>query len=305
MELRQLRYALAVAATRNFTRAAAQCFVAQSALSHQVKSLERELGVTLFARTSRRVELTPAGEAFLPAARQCLDAAERAAADAAAATGTITGRLAIGIIPTVAAIDIPAVLQRFREQHPRVRVSLRVGASHEMAAEVATGDLDIAILGLPVQDRPRDVEVLELARQQLVAVVPPAHALAEHGTVSLRQLAESTFADFPAGSPGRTQSDQAFASADLERDVAYEVTSAELMMRIVSQGLAVAFLPAPIAHANPDVRVLSVTDGPSRIEYLAWSEFNPTPATRAFLSTFHDESVDTHIAASPSTAVPT
>ncbi len=80
MELRQLRYAVAVAETRNFTRAAARCFVAQSALSQQVRNLERELGVALFARTSRRVELTPAGEAFLPAARQCLEAAERAAA---------------------------------------------------------------------------------------------------------------------------------------------------------------------------------------------------------------------------------
>ncbi|AYY13765.1 LysR family transcriptional regulator [Actinobacteria bacterium YIM 96077] len=284
MELRQIRYVMAVAETRNFTRAATQCYVAQSALSHQVKALEQELGVALFARTSRRVELTPAGAAFIPAAQECLDAAERAAADAAAAVGEVRGRLAIGIIPTVAALDIPATLQRFRERHPRVRVSLRVGASDEMAADVAAGNLDIAILGLPAHDRPQDVEVRELARQDLVAVVPVNHQLAERGTVTLRELAESPFADFHTGSPGRAQSDEAFAAAELERTVAYEVTSAELMMRIVSQGLAVAFLPAPIAQSNPDVRVLSVTDGPRRIEYLAWSEFNPTPATRAFLA---------------------
>lgn len=80
MDLQQLRYVVAVAETRNFTRAAERCFVVQSALSHRVANLERELGVKLFARTSRRVELTPAGAAFLPAARQALEAAERAVA---------------------------------------------------------------------------------------------------------------------------------------------------------------------------------------------------------------------------------
>ncbi len=73
MELQQLRYVLAVSETANFTRAAEQCHVVQSALSHQIAALERELGLTLFARTSRRVQLTPAGEAFLPAARQCVE----------------------------------------------------------------------------------------------------------------------------------------------------------------------------------------------------------------------------------------
>ncbi|WP_159621036.1 LysR family transcriptional regulator [Ruania rhizosphaerae] len=284
MEFRQIRYVLAVAETRNFTRAAAQCYVAQSALSHQVRSLERELGVPLFARTSRRVELTPAGEAFLPAARRCLAEAERAATEAAAAVGEVRGRLAIGIIPTVAAVDIPATLQRFRDQHPRVRVSLRVGASHEMSAAVAAGDLDVAFLGLPVNDRARGVSARELARQDLVAVVPAGHPCADQGTATLQDLATSPFADFPAGSPGRSQSDEAFAAAKLERDVAYEVSSAELMVQIVSQGLAVAFLPAPIVRTDPGIRVLTVADGPSRIEHLIWSEFNPAVATRAFLA---------------------
>ena len=100
-----MRYVVAVAETNNFTRAAEQCRVVQSALSHQVARLERELGAKLFARTSRRVELTPAGEAFLPAARQALEAADRARADVAATVGVIRGRLAIGAISTLAALD--------------------------------------------------------------------------------------------------------------------------------------------------------------------------------------------------------
>ncbi|WP_415949340.1 LysR family transcriptional regulator [Streptomyces sp. KLOTTS4A1] len=283
MELRQLRYALAVAETRNFTRAARQCFVAQSALSHQIGALERELGLQLFARTSRRVEVTPAGEAFLLRARQSVDAAELAVTEAAAAVGEVRGRLRIGIIPTVSAVDIPAVLQRYRERYPQVGVSLHTGSSDVMCVDVAAGELDLAFLGLPAEREPQGVQTRELAREKLVAVVAATHPLAGRSKVSLRRLAESPFADFPAGSQGRVQSDLAFEAAELDREVAYELMSAELMLRIVSRGLAVALLPAPIAHTHPDVRVLSVIDGPRRVEYVAWSRFNPAPATRAFL----------------------
>src|SRR3954469_2293224 len=126
MELQQLRYVVAVAETNSFTRAAERCLVVQSALSHQVARLERELGARLFERTSRRVRLTAAGEAFLPAARPCLDAAHRPRAGVAAAVGEVGGRLTVGVIPTVAAVDIPAVLQDFRRRYPQVRVGLRV-----------------------------------------------------------------------------------------------------------------------------------------------------------------------------------
>ena len=116
MDLQHMRYVVAVAETGSFTRAAERCFVVQSALSHQIANLERELGVKLFARTSRRVELTQAGQAFLPGARLSLEAAERAATEAAAAAGEVRGHLAIGTIPTVTAVDIPEALQRFHDQ---------------------------------------------------------------------------------------------------------------------------------------------------------------------------------------------
>ncbi|MFI9509514.1 LysR family transcriptional regulator [Nocardia sp. NPDC052566] len=143
MELQQMRYVIAVAETNSFTRAAERCLVVQSALSHQIARLEKELGARLFERTSRRVRLTPAGAAFLPAARQCLDAAERAATEVAAAVGEVRGRLAVGLIPTVAAVDIPGALRQFRLRHPQVRISLRVGASEDLAEQVEQGILEI------------------------------------------------------------------------------------------------------------------------------------------------------------------
>ncbi|GAA3230784.1 hypothetical protein GCM10020256_44770 [Streptomyces thermocoprophilus] len=127
MELQQMRYVVAVAETNSFTRAAQRCLVVQSALSHQIARLEQELGAKLFERTTRRVRLTPAGAAFLPAARQCLEAAERAVVEVAAAVGEVRGRLSVGLIPSVAAVDIPRALRDYRQRYPQVRISLRVG----------------------------------------------------------------------------------------------------------------------------------------------------------------------------------
>lgn len=278
-----MRYVVAVAEERSFTRAAERCFVVQSALSHQIKALERELGVTLFARTNRRVELTSAGEAFLDAARASLDAAERAVVDAAAACGEIRGSLTVGLIPTVTAIDIPAALRRFRSEHPAVRVRLRGGGSDEFIAAIKEGRMDVALLGLADATPPRGVATRALATERLVAVVSSGHPLAGRKRLRLRDLADETFVDFPEGTPGRVQSDLAFGNVGVRRDVAFEAMGTDLILSLVRQGLAVAMLSPAVVPVQDDVRTVPVTDGPTRTEYLAWSDFNPSPAAQAFL----------------------
>jgi DNA-binding transcriptional LysR family regulator len=283
MELQQMRYVVAVAETSSFTRAAERCLVVQSALSHQVARLEKELGARLFERTSRRVRLTPAGEAFLPAARQCLRAAERAAAEVAAAVGEVRGRLAVGLIPTVTAADIPEALREFRERYPHVRITLRVGASDDLTEQVRQGALDVAFLGLPTTARPHGVAAYELARDRLVAVVAPDHPLAGEAVVGLRRLAAEVFVDLPAGTAGRAQSDQAFAAAGIVRDVAFEVTTADYIARLVAPGLCVALLPAAYAPRLAGVVTVDVADAPARVQYVIWSGVGRTPAATAFL----------------------
>ncbi|KAM9862610.1 LysR substrate-binding domain-containing protein [Leucobacter sp. BZR 635] len=294
-----MRYVVAVAETGNFTRAAERCRVVQSALSHQIKALERELGLTLFARTSRRVELTAAGEAFLPAARASLAAAERAKAEASAATGEVRGSLAVGLIPTVTAVDVPAALAAFHRAHPAVRISLRGGGSDAFVAAIAAGTLDVAVLGLPEETPVTGVASLELAREELVAVVPEGHVLAggpgdsagADGTpaTTLAALAAhvegggATFADFPAGTPGREQSDLAFARAGVVREVAFEALDVALLLDLVRAGLVVAILPRGLLAGEPGVRAVALRDGPTRVSYLAWSTFNPSPAALALL----------------------
>ncbi|GAA2524148.1 MULTISPECIES: LysR family transcriptional regulator [Streptomyces] len=287
MDLQQMRYVVAVAETRNFTRAAERCSVVQSSLSHRIAGLEQELGVRLFARSSRRVELTSAGEAFVARARECLAAADRAAADAAAAAGVVRGRLAVGVIVTAAAVDVPELLQRYRARYPEVRVVLRSGRSDDLVAAIREGELDIAFLGLPENRRPSGVETLVLDHDEHVLVVPAGHRLAGAPRVTLRDVAGETFVDFMQGTPARAQSDQAFAAAGLARDVAYEVGLVELITRLTARGLGVALLPSafvrPLAASDPGLALVPVVDGPRRIECLAWSRFHASPATRAML----------------------
>ncbi|WP_431042581.1 LysR family transcriptional regulator [Streptomyces sp. P1-3] len=284
MDLQQMRYVVTVAETANFTRAAERCRVVQSALSHQIARLEKELGARLFERTSRRVRLTPAGEAFLPAARQALDAAERARAEVAAAAGEIRGRLTIGAIPTVTAVDLAQVLREYRTRFPQVRISLRAAASEKLLEQVRAGTLDVAFLGVLPGFRAQGVRDRELARGELVAVVAPGHPLERAGEVDLRRLSQEVFVDFAAGSAARAQSEEAFAAAGLRREVAFEVSGVEFLARLVRNGLGIGMLPAAYAAELPGLCVVRVRDAPGRVERLVWSRHRPSPPAAAFLT---------------------
>lgn len=283
MDLQQLRYAVEVGAQSSFTRAAERCHVTQSALSHRIAALEREVGERLFVRSSRTVRPTEAGEAFIRHARIALSAAESAAEDAAAAAGRVVGTLRLGVIPTVTAVDVPATISRFRAAHGDVRVELRVANSDEMIRSVVAGDLDVAFLGLREGAATTGVAVRRLARERLVAVVASVHPVAEQESVSLADLAGERFADFPAGSSGRVQSDAAFAEIGVDRDVAFEADSAQLILGLVAADLAVALLARGAIPSDAGVVAVPVVDGPYRVEYVAWHERAPRSVARAFI----------------------
>ncbi|PQZ61166.1 MULTISPECIES: LysR substrate-binding domain-containing protein [unclassified Microbacterium] len=285
MELQQLRYVVEVADTLSFTRAAERCFVTQSALSHQIASLEREIGRRLFVRSSRSVRLSEAGQAFVEHARIALRAAERAKEDAAAVDGVVEGTLRIGVIPTVTAIDVPAVLVAYRAAHPRVRVELQVGNSDVLIRRLRQDELDIALLGLRDGLDPVGVASHALSRARLVAVFPRGHELALRSSIELEDIAGMTFADFPAATSGRAQSDAAFTAAGLTRDVAFEADSATLILGLVEAGLAVTLLaPGTVERSGFDVATAEVRGGPVRVEYLAWDIAAPRNVARAFVA---------------------
>lgn len=286
MELQQLRYVVAVAETGGFTRAAERCHVVQSALSHQIAKLEKEVGARLFARTSRSVRLTLAGEAFLPAARQSLEAAERAAAEASAAVGEVRGTLALGAISTIASVDVPNLLRDFHGRYPQVRIRMMAGRSEELVRQVRDGALDLAFLGVTPAFEAKGVRAVTLVEDRHVVVTAPDHPLATAGDgapLELRRLADEVFVDFAAGSHARAQTEETFAAAGLHRDVAFEASHWEFLAALVRNGMGIAMLPSAFVSQLSGLTVLPVRDGPRREERLIWTATRLTPAGAAFL----------------------
>ncbi|MGW5731761.1 MULTISPECIES: LysR family transcriptional regulator [Streptomyces] len=293
MELQQLRYVVAVAETGGFTRAAERCLVVQSALSHQIGKLEKELGARLFERTSRRVALTAAGEAFLPAARQALEASERARAEVAAVTGEIRGRLAIGAISTVTAVDVPGLMRAYHASYPQVTMRLVDGMSEVLVRGVRDGALDLAFLGVPPSFRTDDpaLDSRTLVVDRHVAVVAPGHRLAKEASgepLPLERFADEVFVDFPAGIAARAQTDEAFQAAGLRRDVAFEAKGLDFFADLVRGGLGIALLPSRLVPRLPRLTVVPVKGGPVREERLVWRRTRNSPAAAAFLESVPD-----------------
>ncbi|WP_338693294.1 LysR family transcriptional regulator [Streptomyces sp. Q6] len=292
MELQQMRYVVAVAETGGFTRAAERCLVVQSALSHQIGKLEKELGARLFERTSRRVRLTPAGEAFLPAARQALEAAERARAEVAAATGEIRGRLRLGAITTVTAVDVPGLMRAYHAAYPQVAMRLVDGMSEALLHGVREGTLDVAFLGVQPSFRTDEPGLgsRTLVVDRHVVVTAPEHPLARAvadgaaAMVPLERLADESFVDFPAGLAARAQTDEAFAAAGLRREVAFEAKGLDFVADLVRGGLGIALLPSRLVPRLPRLAVVPVRDGPVREERMVWSAARCSPAAAAFLA---------------------
>jgi DNA-binding transcriptional LysR family regulator len=246
MNLRQLRYAVALAEAQSFTKAAGNEYVVQSALSQQLRRLEDELGVALFERTTRSVALTPAGEALLPLMHQVLAGVDQIKFDAQALSGTIAGRLTVGMMEVPSeSLDVAALMATFHARYPEVSVTLRSGGSNLLIEAVRDRKLDVAIVGSNLLPPTGRLTFTELFTEPLVAVLSSSHELAARKSVLLDQLAASPFIDFPPGYGLRHETDRGFAGAT--RRVAFEVTRVDEVVHFVSQDLGVALLPESVA----------------------------------------------------------
>ncbi|MDP7737806.1 LysR family transcriptional regulator [Mycobacterium paragordonae] len=292
MNLQQLRYVLAVAETRSFTRAADGLFVVQSALSQQVRKLEDELGVPIFNRTTRSVSLTPAGEALTPLMRQVIAGVDQLAIDAQALRGAVTGRLTVGMmeIPSES-LDVAALMATFHARYPDVTVTLRSGGSDLLVQATRERKLDVAIVGSNAA-RSTDLACEHLFSESLVAVLPVTHPLAKEPAVTLDELAELPFIDFPPGYGLRRETDRGFAA--VKRRVAFEVTRVDEVIHFVCQNLGVALLPESVAHSraqtNPTLVLLPVQNADLRreVHLVAPQTQLQSAATRAFIQCVHE-----------------
>jgi DNA-binding transcriptional LysR family regulator len=247
VELRHLRYAVALADELHFARAAARLHIAQPPLSQQIKALEHELGVRLFDRTSRRVGLTDAGAAFIVEARRTLASAEHAIEAARRAARAETGRLAIGYVSSASYELLPAVLRAFRRRAPDVLLVLEEMNSSEQSRGVLAGTLDLGFVRRPPPtDRRLDGTVVR--REPIVVAVPRDHALAGARAIRLRELVLEPFVIFPAR-PRPSWADVALdlcRGAGFEPRVVQEAVEMVSALSLVAAGIGIALVPGAV-----------------------------------------------------------
>jgi LysR family hydrogen peroxide-inducible transcriptional activator len=248
MELHQLRYFVAVAETGSFTRAAQRCQVAQPSLSQQVRKLEGRLRQRLFDRLGRKVLLTEAGAALLGKATAILaavDEAERSLRDGAEPGH---GRLAVGAIPTVAPYLLPPALTSFLQAFPDVEMHLEEDLTGRLVAAVVAGDLDLAVVALPVEDGRLQAEPLR--QDPLLVALPAGHRLARRRQVPLEDLrAERFILLSEVHCLGRQVTDYCHRHG-LEPLVACRSAQVATVQRLIGQGLGVSLLPALARDAD-------------------------------------------------------
>jgi DNA-binding transcriptional LysR family regulator len=283
MDLRQLRYLVALAEELNFTRAAASEHIAQPALSQQIRRLEEEVGVGLVERTTRRVALTEAGELLVVRARRILAELEAAGDEMQAVRGVDVGHVTIGAIHTMGPVDLSLALVTFHEAHPNVSLTVREQHSEECAELLRNDELDLAFLSVTERVESRELGLHQLVSEELMVLLPRGHALADR----MSDLAEEHFISFRQGARLRELLMSASRDAKFEPRVTLESNQAQRIRTLVSRGLGVAILPRSdaISPVGAEVVAAPIVDPVLRRDLtLAWrADRRQSPATAAFL----------------------
>lgn len=271
MELRQLRYVVAVAETRHISRAAEQLHIAQPSLSQQIAKLERELGVPLFSRHTSGVELTDAGARFVERARRILDLVADLQREMADVAELKKGRLVIGSLPVTGAHVLPRVLPAFRARYPGIEVQLVEETTAQLIERTARGHVDLALLTLPL-----DPEVLAwevLGEEEILLAIPPDHPLCRQGKVPIGSLADEAFIFLKEGQGFRQIALELCRRAGFEPRIVFESSHIETVQSLVAAGMGVAFVPRMVARSGWEAfppAYVHLAERPHRTLVLAW-----------------------------------
>ncbi|MCU1509398.1 MAG: Hca operon transcriptional activator [Glaciihabitans sp.] len=259
-----MEYFVALAEEKQFTRAADLTMVSQSGLSASIRNLEDELGARLFTRTTRRVELTAAGEALLPHA-QALLAQANAGRDAVTSTvGELAGHLRVGSEQCLGLVDVSELLDRFHRRYGRVDIAFEQDGSARLLSRLRAGELDVAFVAGSAKSsgtsslRLAGLDHVSLGEEPVVLLARSDHPLADKRRVSWEDLEGATFIDFGDSWAARILNDETFATRGLQRQVAFAVNDVHTLLDLVQRGLGIALVPRPIAskpQANGLVRL--------------------------------------------------
>jgi DNA-binding transcriptional LysR family regulator len=286
VELRHLRYFIAVAEELNFSRAAERLHMAQPPLSAAIRQLERDLGVDLFVRTTRQVKLTDAGRAFMQGARRTLADAERATEDAKRAAAGELGQLRIAYSWSTRFETLPTLGRAFRAGHPDVELLAQEMWNARMPAAFASGSIDIGLSLCP--EIGAELELAPVRKERMVALLPVTHRLAGEEAIPLSELADEEFVVFPREIAPRLH--DAFMAiyrhAGFEPQVRNESFHTGWDLGVLSEIPAVAIAPQTVAGGLPDgIVAVALSEPTDSLETcLVWRSDDSSPAVAAFVA---------------------
>ncbi|MBY3321387.1 LysR family transcriptional regulator [Rhizobium laguerreae] len=260
MDKRRLEAFVQLSQELNFTRAARLLNMTQSTLSAAIRTLEIELDVVLFERSTRSVALTDHGRLFLPHARAAISALD-SAKSAVSPSGGLKGSLTVGMLNGLRMIDIPALAGDFHRRHPDVQLRLEAArrGTDELVERLGDGSVDIAFVGSNLTDK--RLRVIPIRSYKLQLIIPSSHSLAKQRSATLDQIAQEPFVDMPRGFGQRAAIDDAFTRQALPRSVQIEVAELKMIPDYVEHGLGIALLPPElIPAARPGLTVIPLRD---------------------------------------------
>lgn len=272
MNLRDLRYLVAVAEHRHFGRAAEACFVSQPTLSTQLKKLEETLGVTLVERTQRKVMLTPIGERLVAQAKKVLLDVDTLVEMAAEARDPFGGELRLGIIPTVAPYLLPKILPVIRREFPKLEILLTEAQTAVISAELEAGELDAAILALPLEEE--HFVATKLYSERFYLAVSRQHPIADRKSVTLKDLDHEEVLLLEDGHCLRDQALEICGRAGAVENTHFSATSLETLRQMVAANIGITLMPElAMGTRSAGVRYIPFRgERPHRDIGMAWRE---------------------------------
>ncbi|MES2536365.1 MAG: LysR substrate-binding domain-containing protein [Pseudomonadota bacterium] len=296
IELRQLRYFVAVAEEMHFGRAATRLHMTQPPLSQTIQALEATLGTQLFSRTSRSVTLTPAGMALLPEAQRLLLQAQALPALARRAAGGESGRLSLAFVSTADYSVLPPFLREFREHYPQVQIDLREATSDVQLEDLAQGRIDVGLLIPPIPDKLKtELDYAPVLLEPLVLALPQGiKSVRGKNAVALKALPDLPLIIFPRRiAPAFHDAILAcFRDAGLTPHIGQEAIQMQTIVGLVSAGMGMALVPQSVSNLKrPGVEYRSLLDKTPLIETgLAWRRDSSSPVLHAFLDLLRKKS---------------
>lgn len=296
IEMRQLRYFVAVAEEKHFGRAAIRLHMTQPPLSQAIQALEADIGAMLFARTKRSVALTPAGLALLPEARRILQQAGTLPDLVRRAASGESGLLTLAFVSTADYSILPPLLREFREAYPHVQIDLKEATSDLQLEQLGLGQIDAGLLIPPLPDpSKRLLDYLPVLSEPLIVAVPSGHsALRVKGKISLSALSTLPLIIFPRRiSPSFHDTILAcFRNAGQTPHIGQEAIQMQTIVGLVSAGMGCALVPQSVSNLKrPGVEYRELEDATALIETgLAWRKDNTSPVLQAFLELLRKKS---------------